>query len=205
MQLYHSPTSPFVRAVMLVIHELGLSEQITLRPASGSALDPGTAPVAQNPLGKVPTLMLEDGSALYDSRVISRYLAREFGPHLLPQSPQAETLEALANGMMDAAYLMVMEQRLRPQEAQFTPWIEGQWAKIARSLDHLEAQGDGNSPDGGPLVAPLSTAQLALAASLGYLDLRLEDRNWRAGRPALAAWHAEIAARPAYGASAPPQ
>jgi glutathione S-transferase len=150
--------------------------------------------VALNPLGKIPTLERAGGPALYDSRVICRYLDDLAGGRLYPEKPrlwETLTLEATAHGVAEAAVLMVYEERLRPEEARSEAWVEGQWAKVARALDALEARWMSH------LAGPLDMGQIATGCALGYLDFRHGRRDWRAGRPALAAWEAKFAARPA--------
>lgn len=203
MKLYHSATSPYVRTVMIVLHEVGAVDQVDLIPASGTAIDPGTAPIGINPLGKVPTLVLSDGAALFDSRTICRYLAARYQPSLYPDDARrwpVLTLEATANGMMDAAYLMVMEDRVRPEDKRFAPWVEGQWDKIDRALDRLEAQAETDL-----LTGAVHIGHLTLGSVLGYLDLRHGDRAWRTGRSALAEWEKRLAKRPALLATRPPE
>lgn len=192
MKLYYSPTSPFVRKVSVLILETG--QQVERIPASGTPLDPGSAPVGLNPLGKVPALV--DGDrVLYDSRVICRYLDDKAGAGLYgPDTWAILTQEALADGIMEAALLMVYEGRLRPEELRFAPWVEGQWAKIARALDALEAL---------PPEGPLTGGQIALGCALGYLDFRHGARDWRKNRPQLADWAEGFAARPAMRATVP--
>lgn len=202
MRLYHAETSPYVRKVMMLIHETGQAPDVTLVAATGTPVDPATMPVAANPLGKIPTLERPDGPPIYDSRVICRYLSDRAGGALYPAAPrlwQALTLEALADGICDAAILMVYEVRLRPEDIRMPAWTEGQWAKIARALDAAEADWTDY------LDGPLDIGQIALAAALGYVDLRHAARDWRATRPRLAAWHARIAQRPSYALTAPPQ
>jgi glutathione S-transferase len=201
MRLYHSPSSPFVRKVMIVAHETGQADQIALIPAAGTALDPGTMPVGLNPLGKIPTLERPDGPPIFDSRVICRYLDDRAQAGLYPAQPrlwEALTLESIADGMNDAAVLMIYETRVRPEAIRMPAWVEGQWGKVARTLDALEA---GWLPylAGAPCIG-----QFALAAALGYIDFRHGARDWRAGRPGLAAWHAPMAARPSLRATEPP-
>ncbi|MCC5984032.1 MAG: glutathione S-transferase [Rhodobacteraceae bacterium] len=201
MRLHHSANSPYVRKVMVVLHETGQADQVDLIPSSGSPVDPGTAPVAQNPLGKVPTLERPEGGALYDSRVICRYLDARGNGRLFPEGARlwdALTLEALADGMLDAALLMVYETRIRPETARHAPWVEGQWTKIARALDMAEARW---LPY---LAGPLCIGQIALGCALGYLDLRHTDRSWRDGHTGLADWHERIAARDSFTATVPP-
>ena len=200
MRLYHSPTSPFVRKVMVVLHETGQLDAVELVPASGNPVEPGTMPVARNPLGKVPTLERTDGPALYDSRVICRYLDDLAGGGLYPAKPrlwETLTLEATADGMMEAAVLMVYESRTRPPERQHPAWVEAQWTKVAHALDALEARWISH------LAGPLDAAQIAVGCALGYLAFRHAARDWRAGRPALAAWDARFAERPSMQATRP--
>lgn len=193
MKLYDSPTSPFVRKVKALIHEAGIAG-VALIPASGTPIDPGSMPLGENPLGKIPALITDQGEAIYDSRVICRYLD-SLGPHgLYPQGPalwRCLTLEATADGLLEAALLMVYEGRIRPAESRYIPWVEGQWSKIERSLDALEARWIDH------LSGPLDMGQIAVACALGYLDFRHSDRPWRARRPDLAAWEAEFSTRPA--------
>ena len=201
LKLHHSPTSPYVRKVMVLLAETGQSADVALLPAAGSPIDPGTMPVAQNPLGKIPALERPDGPALFDSRVICRYLDDRAKGGLYPAAPrlwETLTLEAMADGMVDAAILMVYENRLRPEEIRLPAWVEGQWSKVSRALDMIEARW---LPY---LSGPLCMGQIALGCALGYVDFRHDARNWRATRPGLAAWDAAFAARPAMVATRPP-
>jgi len=203
MTLYHSQTSPFVRKVMILLHETGQLGSVKLAPAMGTPVDPGTMPVGANPLGKIPALERPEGCTLYDSRVITRYLATlpSDGPHLYPEGPrlwEVLTLEATADGILDAAILMRYEVALRTAEHQSTAWIEGQWAKIARSLDALESRWIAH------LTGPLCMGGIAIGCALGYLDFRLADRDWRHDRPQLAAWYAQFAQRESVRATEPP-
>ena len=203
MTLHHSPTSPYVRKVMILLHETGLLDSVTLAASAGSPVDPGTMPVGANPLGKIPALERDDGCTLYDSRVICQYLAAQAtkGPALYPAAPalwETLTLEATGDGILDAAILMRYETALRPAEQQFAPWIEGQWQKIARSLSALETRWMAH------LEGPLTMGSIAIGCALPYLDLRHAERNWRAAHPALAAWEAKFAARDSVRATVPP-
>lgn len=200
LRLHQSPTSPFVRMVVVTLIETGLFARVEMVAASGTPLDAGTTPVALNPLGKVPTLERDDGPALYDSRVICRYLDDLAGGGLYPAPPrlwETLTLEATGQGLAEAALLMVYESRLRPEEARLDLWVEGQWSKIARGLDTLEARWMSH------LAGPLDIGQIAVGAALGYIDLRLGARDWRRGRPALAAWADAFLARPSMQATRP--
>ena len=200
MRLYHSPTSPYVRKVMVLIHESGLQD-IERINATGTPLDPGSIPVARNPLGKVPALDLDDGTTLYDSRVICRYLDTVAKAGLYPAPPRlwdTLTLEATADGILDAALLMVYEGRLRPEALRYAPWVSAQWAKIDRALDAIEQRWMPH------LSGTLDAGQIALGCALGYLDFRLDARNWRQDRPHLCAWDATFSQRPSMQATRPP-
>ncbi len=195
MQLYTSPTTPFGRKVMVLIRESGLTDRVEEIAVAGSPLDPGSLPLAQNPLGKIPALVpAGGGAAIYDSRVICRYLDDLSGAGFYPQGADLWpilTLEATADGILEAALLMVYEGRLRPEALRYAPWVEGQWQKIARALDAVEARSMG------VLTGPLTMAHIAIAVALEYLDFRHADRDWRQERPALSAWAKGFAARPA--------
>lgn len=201
MQLYSSPTTPFGRKAMVMLIETGLADGVTIHEVAGTPVNPGTMPVAHNPLGNIPALVLDDGRTIYDSRVISRYLDARAATGLYPQGDalwDVLTLEATADGMMEAAVLMVYESRIRPADLHYAPWIEGQWAKVARALDAIEADRMAL------LQGPLTAAHLALACALGYLDFRHADRDWRAGHPQLAGWDEGFAQRPSLLATRPP-
>jgi glutathione S-transferase len=196
MLLYSSPATPFGRKVMVTILETGLQDRVEVVTASGHALATGTIPIDQNPLGKIPVLLRDDGMALYDSRVICRYLDDLAGAELYGQGEalwHTLVLEATADGILDAALLMVYEGRVRPADKQFPDWVEGQWAKVTRSLDLLEGRD----------LTGMGMGHLALACALSYLDFRHGPRNWRDGRPALTAWEATIALRPSLQATRP--
>ena len=198
MRLFDSATSPFARKVRVLLHETGLLPGVELVPSAGTPTAPGTLPVTRNPLGKVPVLEREDGPALYDSRVICRYLDARAGGRLYPEPPrlwEALTLEATGDGIAEAALLIVYEGRLRPEP--LPAWVEAQWSKVGRALDALENRWIGY------LAGPLDAGQISLACALGYLDLRHGERGWRTGRPGVAAWEARIAARPSLAATRP--
>jgi len=197
--LYHSPTSPYVRKVAVLIAEAGITG-VAQVAASGSPVDPGAMPLEQNPLGKIPALARPDGPALYDSRVICRYLDNLAGSGFYSAPPRLWdilTLEATADGILDAAVLMAYENRIRPEELRYQPWVAGQWAKIDRTLDAVTTGWMDH------LNGPVDIGHIALGCALGYLDLRHSVRAWRATRPGLAAWMARFAARPAMVATTP--
>ena len=200
MKLYHAPASPFARKVTVLLHEAGASGRVTLVPASGTPLDPGTMPVDRNPLGKIPALERPEGPTLYDSRVITRYLDETLQAGLYPAAPRlwdTLVLEATADGIAEAAVLMRYEMHVRPEPVRSADWAEAQWQKIDRALDAVEARWMSH------LSGPVDMGQIAIGCALGYLDFRFGDRAWQATRPALAAWHRAFAARPAMLATAP--
>lgn len=199
MQLYANSASPFCRKVDIVLRETGQRDDVTDVAAIGHPTDPEKMPTDINPVGKIPVLTRDDGPAIYDSRVICKYLNDRVDGLLYPagQIYEVLTLEATGDGICDAAVLMVYEGRSRPESAQYAPWVEGQWARVARALDVLEAQWM-------PLLdGPLNAGQIAVAAALGYLDFRHSDRNWRDGHDALADWYATFAERPSMKATQP--
>ena len=200
MQLLSSPNSPFARKCRVLILEAGIAD-VDIRDVAASPLGGEPAIAAANPSGKIPALLRDDAPAIHDSRVITRFLDDRAGAGLYPSGARlwdVLTLEATADAIGDAAVGMAYEMRLRPAERQWPDWIEAQWAKVARSLDALEARAL-------PLLAgPASMAQVAVGCALGYLDLRHAARDWRAGRAGLAEWEAAYAARPAMAATVPP-
>ncbi len=182
---------------MVLLYQTGLLSQVEVIPVSGTPLASGTMPVDQNPLGKIPVLVRDDGMALYDSRVICRYLDQVAGAGLYGSGDalwQVLTLEATADGILDAAVLMAYELRLRPEDKRFPDWLEGQWAKVTRALDMLEQRD----------LGAFSMGQIALACALYYLDFRHDARHWRSGRPNLTAFASQMDARPAMLATSPP-
>jgi glutathione S-transferase len=144
--------------------------------------------IGANPLGKIPTLLLDDGRSLYDSRAITQYLNRLSKNALFPRNPdkriEAEVLEALADGICDCALSMVYERRLRPEGMVFQPWLDAQWTKITASLDMLNA----NPPK---LPKKITVGQIALRACLGYLSLRFAGK-WEKGHGRLTRWVARF-------------
>lgn len=201
MRLFHSPTSPYARKCLVLLHETGMLDRVDLMSAAGTPVDPGSMPLAQNPLGKIPALERSDGPALYDSRVICRYLDSLSGKGLYPAEPvlwDTLTVEATGDGITDAAILMVYEARVRPEDKRYAPWVEGQWAKIDRALDALESRWMDH------LTGPMDMGQISVACALGYLDFRHGPRGWRQGRPDLATWYDGFAERPSMQATVPP-
>ncbi|WP_207456864.1 glutathione S-transferase N-terminal domain-containing protein [Azospirillum sp. SYSU D00513] len=198
MKLRHSPTSPFVRKVMMVAIECGLEGSVEAVPTNAWA--PDTDLIKDNPLSKVPALVLEDGTALYDSPVIAEYLdTLHDGPRLFPPTGPARWAalrqQALADGLCDAAILRLREG-MRPEGEKSPSWIERQRAAMERSLDGMEAEA-------GSLGDSLTIGTVAILATLGYLDFRYAAEEWRKGRPALAAWFERASDRDSFRRTVP--
>jgi len=201
MRLHFSPASPYARKVLVTAHEAGLQAHIETVPASVSPVAIDTAVVADNPLGKIPCLVTDEGEPLYDSRVICAYLdSRHAGHKLFPHEGPTRWIalrrEALADGICDASILCRYETVLRPADRQWQDWLDGQQQKIARALDRLEQEAPSF-----PVLPDIG--QIAVAVALGYRDYRFADDDWRASRPKLAAWYATFAERPSMRATAP--
>lgn len=183
MILRSSPASPFGRKVKIAAAELGLSDKIKV--VQTDTLDPNDPLRRDNPLGKIPTLVTEDGDVIYDSAVIVEYLdLRAGGDRLLPKEPKArireQTLHALCDGIMEAALLQVYESRWRKPQRRDAKWIDHHNGKMQRGLAHLNSM----PPD---ISKGIRLGAIALACALGYLDLRFGE-SWRQDYPKLADW-----------------
>lgn len=191
MKLLKAGPSPFVRKVLVTLIETGQFGEVEMVDVAANPLATDPALIAANPVGKIPALMREDGPALYDSRVICRYLDARKKAGLYPEARLWETLtlEATGDAIMDAAVAIIYEAKFRPQEMQNAPWVEGQWAKVTRGLDALEARWMAH------LNGPFDMGHIAIGCALGYLDFRHAGRDWRPGREALAGWYAGFSER----------
>jgi glutathione S-transferase len=192
--------SPFGRKARIAISVLGLDGKVAVEPAANQ--DPTDPIRKQNPLGKVPVLLLDDGGTLFDSPVILEYLDMlAGGGKIIPTEKKArfETLrlQALADGILDASILLVYEGRYRPKEKHEQKWLDLQSGKVARGMAELEAKPPG-------LGTPPTVGEITLACALGYGDFRFEGR-WRKDYPKLVAWLDKFAAQvPAFDATKPP-
>ena len=200
MKLYYSSASPYVRKVLVCAHECGLSDQIELVPTKVVPSEPNRDYARVAPLMKVPSLERDDGSVLFDSAVICEYLdSKSKGPRLFPAPGdarwQALRLHALADGILDAAVLCRYENVVRPAELRWKAWIDGQLLKVDQALDFLEH-------NAGELEG-LHIGAVGVGCALGYLDFRYADRNWRGGRPKLAAWWETASRRPSFEKTVP--
>ena len=189
MILRTSLTSPFGRKPRLAAAVLGLADRIEVVVAN--FLDDTDSLRAQNPLGKIPTLLLADGSALYDSRVIAEYFDYLAGGNrIIPAEPAARfaalKLQAIGDGILDAGVLRRLETIFRDEPLWSERWLGYQCGKMNRALDVLEA-----TP---PSDTDILVGEIAVACSLGFIDFRLGD-DWRAGRSRLAGWFERFATR----------
>jgi glutathione S-transferase len=200
LTLRSSAASPFGRKIRIGASLLGLERDIAIELADTT--NPGDSIRQQNPLGKIPTLVLEDGTTLFDSRVILEYLDhRAGGGKIIPPDASGRfaelRLQALADGLMDASILLVYEGRWRPAERHEPKWLDYQAGKVTRVLSALEA-------DPPMLDAPPQVGQIALACALAYRDFRFEG-TWRKDHPRLVGWLDAFAARvPAFATTNPP-
>lgn len=185
MKLFHAVASPFVRKCRIVAHELGLAERIELVPALAHPVNRDRSIVARNPLGKIPTLITDDDTVLYDSRVICEYLDDLGGGSLLPRTGPGRfsvlVEQALGDGMLDAAVLARYEAAIRPEPLRWADWTTGQLDKIACGLAELERRAAGFDDR-------VDLGTITFACVLGYLDFRFETYVWRDRHPNSAAW-----------------
>ncbi|MBL4597635.1 MAG: glutathione S-transferase [Rhizobiaceae bacterium] len=200
MKLWHSPMSPFVRKCMVFAHEVGIAEKIELLDAAAHPINRDERIVETNPLGKVPTMVLEDGSPIFDSRVICSYLDTQHDvDSLYPANEQrfdALVCEALGDGLMDAAVASRYEGFVRPEEKQWDKWIEGQFKKIGSGLDYLETWK-------GARLEEVNIGSISVIVALGYLDFRHSEYDWRANHPYLSGVYANWTKRPSMVATNP--
>ncbi len=200
MKLLHSQTSPYARLVRVCADELGLTDRITLQAVTVTPTTASADVAGANPLTKIPTLVLDDGTAIFDSRVIVAYLDTLTDRALVPREGAARwtvaTELAQAIGLLDAALLARYEAFLRPEPLRWEDWSAGQMGKIRRALDAFESSARTAGPD-------LTVADISVACALGYLDLRFPQEDWRAGRPKLAAFYAEFAKKPIWSVTDP--
>jgi len=199
MQLLMSPASPFVRKVRVLLREADLLDAVQEVEVATTPLASAAEVIAANPLGKIPALIRSDGPALYDSRVITRFLD-DFGTAgLYPEARLWDvlTLEATGDAIMDAAVGLTYEMRFREEALQHSDWMDAQWDKVGRALLAVNDRWMSH------LEGPLTMGHISIACALGYLDLRHDARNWRAGVPALSNWESAFKQRESMVATTP--
>jgi glutathione S-transferase len=201
MKLFYTPTSPFVRKVLVAAREVGLDGRIdleTLRPVPTKA---DATLSAVNPLNKIPALVLDDGSTLFDSRVILEYLdtLHERAPLVPKAGPERFRVlrtQALCDGILDAGILVFYERLNRPKELHWEAWLDGQAEKARQGLDALEREH-------GSWGADVDLGQIAAAVTLGWLEFRGALGDIRPGRPGLFKWYEHFRTRPSMLATEP--
>jgi glutathione S-transferase len=198
MRLFWSSRSPFVRKVMVAAHELGLAPRIKTERVVVGADKPNADVMGANPLNKIPTLFLDDGTALYDSRVICEYFdTLQVGAKLIPADAAARFValrrQSLGDGLMELNVLRLGEQN-RPPQAKSEKHLAAYRLKTSTTLDALEKEA-------GQFDTQPDIGHIAVASALSHLDFRFAADNWREGRPRLARWHAEFAKRPSMRAT----
>lgn len=194
MKLHWSPRSPFVRKVLVFAHEVGIAERIEKVRTQVAMTKPNTDLMRDNPLGKIPTLITEDGTVLFDSTVICEYFdSLHKGPKLFPKAPgkrwQALRWHALGDNMLDTLVLW-RNEGLRPPAQQSPETIVGFLAKTQSALDALEKEAQDLAK------APFGIGHVAIGVALGYIDFRFPDLHWRDKRGRIAAWYESFAQRP---------
>lgn len=201
MKLFYAPTSPYVRKVMVVAHETGLVDKLELLFSGTTPLAGDKELLAHNPLGKIPALVTDEGSCLFDSPVICEYLAASAADTtLFPPSGsrrwEALTQQALGDGLLDAALLARYEILMRPEAERSLEWRGAQLRKVEAALDRIEAL----LPEIGDEV---TIGAITFGCGLGYLDFRFPELNWRERRPVAKRWFASFDERPAMVATRP--
>ena len=194
MKLRYSPTSPYVRKVVMVAIETGLNERIERLPTMVVPTRVNEEVARENPLVKVPALTTDDGLVLYDSPVICEYLdTLHSGPKLFPEAGAPRWIalrhQALADGILDAA-ILIRYEGLRPQECRWADWIDGQTRKMRGALAQLDLM-----LEAGELGSGLTIGQIAIGCALGYLDFRFSHEDWRGRHRRLAGWFDDFAQR----------
>jgi glutathione S-transferase len=199
MKLHWSPRSPFVRKVMIVAHERGLVDRLTCVRTIAAAAKPHAELMKDNPLSKIPALVLNDGSVLYDSPVICEYLdALDDAPKLFPRPGKARMTalrrQALGDGFLDMM-VMLRDERARAQSSDIH--MASTAVRKAAVLESLEREAEALT------WSPFGIGHIAIGCALSYLDFRFGDEDWRKGHLRLANWHAALAARPSVHATHP--
>jgi glutathione S-transferase len=199
MKLHWSPRSPFVRKVMIVAHERGIANRITCVRTVAEMTKPHAELMKDNPLSKIPTLVLDDGMVLYDSPVICEYLdSLDGAPKLFPQKPKVRITalcrQALGDGFLDLLVLTRNEhQRVAPSDVH----LASAAVRKAAVLKHLEREAESLT------TTPFGIGHIAIGCALSYLDFRYADEDWRKNHLHIANWHASFAARPSVRATQP--
>jgi glutathione S-transferase len=199
MKLHWSPRSPFVRKVMVAAHEVGVADRLDCVRSVAAMTRPHPELMSDNPLSKIPTLVLDDGTVLYDSPVICEYFdTLHKGPKLFPAEPRARFTalrrQALGDGMMD---FLILWRGEGDRAHQSEPHLSSFAVKREAVLASLEGEASALTVDA------FSIGHIAIGCALSYLDFRFAAQPWRGEYPKLAAWHSGFAARPSVRATEP--
>ncbi|MGQ0511333.1 MAG: glutathione S-transferase [Betaproteobacteria bacterium] len=192
MKLHFSPRSPYVRKVMACAIELGLVDRLEKVRSPVAMTEPNLVLMRDNPLGRLPTLVTDEGMVLFDSIVICEYLDGLAGGKLFPAAGpgriQALRWHALGDGMLDTGILW-RNERDKPAVRQTPEWLGNFELKMRNALDFLEGEAAALEK------APVGIGHVTLGCALGYLDFRFQDIHWRESRPAITGWYASFAER----------
>ncbi len=202
MKLYYSPTSPYVRKVIVLALETGLNDKIERLVSPTTPIDQNPEVAAANPVAKVPTLVTDDGLHLFDSRVICEYLdtlhdKAKFFPAAGAARWNALRQQALGDGLLDAALLARYEGFLRPEDKRWAAWSDGQMKKVHGALAEIDALANG-------LGDRVDIGTVTLACALGYMDFRFSGTGWRQQYQKAASFADRMFARPSFQATIPP-
>ena len=202
MKLWMNKLSPFARKARILAREAGIEDRIEEIDTVVSPVKANERLARENPLVKIPALVTDSGETLYDSGVICEYLdtlhrQRKAFPEPGPKRFAALRLQALTDGMLDAAVLTRYETAVRPEALRWKDWIDGQKQKVFGGLRALEGEV-------GAWGDEFGIVQIGAACTLGYLDFRFSDWEWRSGHPKLAAWFESVSRRPSVAATMPP-
>lgn len=193
MKIYGDLISPFVRMTLVAAHEVGLGDKVQHVTEAVKPTEVNAKLASLSPIGKIPVLETDHGHGIYDSRVIIEYLAHTAGnSNLIPHEPAKRfrvlTLEALGQGMADAAVAYRYETAARPKGLQWEDWMARTEARLFASFDELEASWI-------ELLQDVNAGAVCVAVTLAYIDFRLPDLAWRNGHPKLGHWHQHFSGR----------
>jgi glutathione S-transferase len=198
LRLHWSPKSPYVRKVLICAHELGLADRLELVRSVAAMSKPNARLMQDNPLSKIPTLVLEDGFALFDSAVICEYLDELGAGTLFPRAGsdkwQALRWHAFGDGLLDA---LILWRNERERATPLPALLEAFELKTRAALKQLDDEAQALNE------TTFSIGHVALGCALGYLDYRFDAFGWRAQAPRLAEWYAEMRTRPSFQTTEP--
>lgn len=197
MRLFHAAASPFVRKVLIVLHETGQLSDVELVTVVTNPLEPAQGLKPANPMSKIPAMERPDGATLYDSRVICEFLNQRADAVLYARGWESKILEATGDGISDAGVLMSYEKRLRPEGKVWDDWVRAQLDKVLDACSALEARWMSH------LHGPLDIGQISIGCALDYIDFRHPDADWRKGNDNLTDWFANFLQRDSMVATKP--